>query len=111
MTAPPDALAAVEIALDRLSAAMATGRPDAVLAAEEPLAAAIRRLVTCPRPTSADRARVHDGVRAVRVALMKCRLLGRASAALEQALALHPAYTATGSRARTSIPATLESRT
>jgi hypothetical protein len=111
MTAPPDALTAVAIALERLSAAMATGRFDAVLAAEEPLAEALRRLMSCPAPGGADRALVIDGVRGVRTALLKCQLLGRASASLAQAMAPHSPYTVRGHRGPSNMPATLQSRT
>lgn len=111
MTTLPDALIDVEAALERLSAAMVTGQADAVLSAEEPLAAAIRRLVTCPAPSGADRTAVYQGIRNVRLALMKCQLLGRSSAALEQALTAEPAYSATGSRVPPHFPARMESRT
>jgi hypothetical protein len=112
MTTLPDALTAVETALDNLSGALCTGQPAAVLSAEGPLADAVRRLVASPPPESADdRARAYLGIRAVRVALLKCQLLGRASAALQQVMAPQSAYTATGYGAPAGRPVTLETRT
>ena len=112
MTNLPDALILVESALDRLSAALATGQADAVLAAEEPLANAVQRLSTCPRPTLADRDRVRTGVRAVRLALAQCQRLGRNSAALEQLLTFNSAYGATGVHAHANARGgTLQART
>ena len=111
MTNLPDALILVESALERLSAAMATGQADAVLAAEEPLGEAVRLLSACPKPAAEDRDRVRNGVRSVRIALAQCQRLGRTSAALEQLLTFGSVYGATGVHAAANHRGTLHART
>jgi len=112
MTTLPDALTAVETALEGLSVALCTGQPDVVLSAEEPLADAVRRLIAAPPPESADdRARAYEGIRAVRIALLKCQLLGRSSAGLQQLMTPQSAYTPTGYGAPAARPVSLETRT
>jgi len=99
-------------ALEDLSAAMATGRPDAVLAAEEPLADAVRQLLrACTSLPVEDRALAAASVRSVRVALLKCRALGRTSAALVQAASQFAPYTASGQPSQLAVRTTVESRT
>jgi len=105
-----DACADLACALDRLSAALATGRPDAVLAAEEPLAHAVRRLRSCAAPRLDD-GEAAAGVRSVRVALAACLALGRATATLAQAANQYMPYTANGQPMPPSVRATVESRT
>jgi hypothetical protein len=111
MTTLPDALTAVESALEGLSVAMSTGQPDAVLSAEEPLAEAVRHLLAAPPPGSEDdRDRAIAAIRAVRLALLKCQLLGRASAGLQHVVAPQSAYTTNGYGAPARGPVTLEAR-
>ena len=65
---------------------MATGRPEAVLAAEESLGAAVRQLVAAAMSPDIDRSNLAAGLNAVRAALAKCQRLGRASAACLRAV-------------------------
>jgi len=85
-----DAFTHVESALIELAAALRTGRPEAVLAAEAPLELAVRRLVDLVRGDHLDPICVWQGTQAIREALGTVRLMGAASAALE-ALVCHPA--------------------
>ena len=110
MATIPDALAALEVALADLAAALTTGRPEAVLAAEGPLASAVQALVVAPRDPDLDPDRIRAAVRAARIALITCQLLGRASGALEQVVVPQPAYTASGQLAGAAGPAALRSR-
>ena len=84
MTTSADALRSVADALDALAEALASGRPDRVLAAEEPLAHAVRQLRTVPPPGPADRPRVRVAARAVRLAIARCERIGRVSADIER---------------------------
>lgn len=111
MTAQPDPLAIVHEALDRLTAALVTGRPDAVLAAEEALGAAARQLAAYRPAADADLNQLADKLRAIRVALLLCERLGRASAALIQTTLAAGPYAANGQLAPAIVPATVVSRT
>jgi hypothetical protein len=112
MTHLTDACAAVTSALEGLSAAMATGRPEAVLAAEEPLALAARQLQSCLSTPGIDRARASVAVRDVRMALQVCQALGRAAASLVELTAgTQQPYTASGRLAPSAGRATVASRT
>jgi hypothetical protein len=111
MTHQPDSLPLVTAALDRLSAALVTGRPDAVLAAEESLGAAVRQL-SARRPIAGEDPRaLVEHVRAIRVAVGLCECLGRASAALMQATIQSGPYAANGHLAPAIVPGTVVSRT
>ena len=91
-----DAFTHVESALIGLAAALRTGSPEAVLAAEAPLELAVRRMVDLVRRDRLDPICVWQGTQAIRQALGTVRLMGAASAALE-ALVCHPAtYTSPG---------------
>jgi hypothetical protein len=121
MTAQPDSqpltnealerLINVEAALDRLTAALVTGRPDAVLAAEEALGSAARQLASYRPAADADPAELADKLHTVRVAVLLCERLGRASAALIQATVAGGPYAANGQLAAATVPATVVSRT
>jgi hypothetical protein len=77
-----DPLFELQAALDGLAAALTSGDPDAVLAAETPLAIATARLTALdgrPDGTAAElRARLQD----IRRSVGRCRRLGAASADL-----------------------------
>ena len=92
MTTSADALRTVADALDALAEALASGSPDRVLAAEEPLAHAVRQLTTVPPPIPTDRPRVRVAARAVRLAIARCDRLGRVSADIERLMRGQPAY-------------------
>jgi hypothetical protein len=111
MTAQPDSLQLVQEALDGLTAALVTGRPDAVLAAEEALGAAARQLASYRPAADADLSVIADKLRALRVAVLLCERLGRASAALIQATVSAGPYAANGQLAPAIVPATVVSRT
>jgi hypothetical protein len=85
-----DAFTHVESALIGLAAALRTGSPEAVLAAEAPLELAVRRLNDLVRGDRLDPISVWQGTQAIRQALGAVRLMGAASAALE-AIVCHPA--------------------
>lgn len=79
MTTAPDALQRLHHALDRLAGALASGDPARVLAAEEPLAEAVRGLdagVSVTGVASSDLARA---VGELRVLVGRCRALGALS--------------------------------
>jgi len=121
MTAQPDSqpltnealerLINVEAALDRLTAALVTGRPDAVLAAEETLGSAVRQLTARLDIADRDPSQLADRIRELRVAVLLCERLGRASAALIQATVAGGPYAANGQLAAATVPATVVSRT
>jgi len=111
MTAQPDSLQLVQEALDRLTAALVTGRPDAVLAAEEALGSAARQLASYRPAADANPTELADKLRTVRVAVLLCERLGRASAALIQATVAGGPYAANGQLAAATVPATVVSRT
>src|SRR4051812_22527826 len=102
MTPQPDSLplltvlAALHGALERLTAALVTGQPDPVLAADESLGAAVRQLAGRKRLPAEDRGQLVDAIRAIRVAVGVSQRLGRASAALMQATVQSAAYAADG---------------
>src|SRR5215471_14212344 len=109
MTSLPDALIALESALEQVSAAMATGSPDSVLAAEESLGVAVRQLVAAAVPAGADRSKLAAGIRTVRQAMAKCQRLGRVSASCLQAITADQPYTASG-QLQPAIVTSLDSR-
>jgi hypothetical protein len=114
MTTQPDplpVLTGLNQALERLTAALVAGRPDAVLAAEESLGTAVRQLAALRPTADADPAQLVDSIRAIRVAVFLCQRLGRASAALIQATASAGPYAANGQFTPATVPATVISRT
>ncbi len=96
MTTVPEALASLETALNGLLAALESGRADVVLAAEEPLAAAVRQLVETAGQPDFDRARVRTVLERVRLALARAQLLGAASAHYIQVVVPNASYGAQG---------------
>jgi len=111
MTPQPDPLALLITALEGLSAALVTGRPDAVLAAEESVGAAARQLSTWRPVAGEDRRPLVDTIRAARLTLSVCERLGRASASLIQATIQSGPYAANGHLAQAIVPGTVVSRT
>jgi hypothetical protein len=104
MTTVPEALAALDHALTNLMTALESGRPDAVLAAEEPLAVAVRELVAAG-PAGVDRAEVRARLRDVRMTLARVQLLGAASASFIQAVVPNASYGAQGRLVSETRPA------
>jgi hypothetical protein len=111
MTPQSDPLALLITALERLTAALVTGQPDAVLAAEESLGAAVRQLSTWRPVAGEDRRQLVDTIGAIRVAVSLCERLGRASASLMQATVQSGPYAANGHLAQAIVPGTVVSRT
>jgi len=112
MTTALDALTSVELALNDLAAALVTGRPDAVLSAEIPLAAAVEQLVHLREsgtPLAGSVAEWRARGRAIRIALLKCRALGAASDTLCRLMIPDAGYGLRGGRPL-SVHSTLESR-
>ena len=94
MTNRLDALARVQVALDDLADALASGRADAVLAAETPLAEATRQLAILT-PSSEDgvtRAALRRRVLDTRASLARCHRLGSSMSAVASALFPQPVY-------------------
>jgi hypothetical protein len=105
MTTVPEALASLERALNGLLAALESGRSDAVLAAEGPLALAVRQLLDAASPTDVDRAHVRSALRAVRLSLARAQHLGAASAHYIQVVVPHASYGAHGQLVSETRPA------
>jgi len=99
MTPALDAVDRVHDALTGLAEALETGQPDRVLAAEQPLAQAAAALATVDRRAPADPARLRARLLEARLALDRCRALGRSSADLiGTILPAHTAYGPSGQR-------------
>jgi hypothetical protein len=106
MTTTADALGAVAKALDDLAGALASGVPDRVLAAEEPLVRALGGLRQARPGPDDTRAQLRVARRHVALAIARCQRLGRVSADLERLLSApvyrpagaHPAMTMASSR-------------
>src|ERR1041385_7307061 len=79
----PDTLANLNHALDNLAPALATRGADEVLAAETPLAAAVRALATLPSADRTDAVELRQTLIDVRVSLARCQALGSCSGQLE----------------------------
>ena len=115
MTTQPDSptllpvLALLNEALGRLTSALVTGEPDAVLAAEESLGAAVRQAAARRPKAGEDLRQLLETIRAIRIAVLTCERLGRTSAALMQAMSSGP-YAANGQLAPAIVPATVVSR-
>jgi hypothetical protein len=115
MAKSPDALRRARAALDDLAAAMVAGRADAVLTCEAQVSDAARHLSDAAASenvvTSVDRAEVVAACLAVRAALLRCQMLGNASATLERVVVPTPAYDGpVGRTPRQGRLATRESR-
>ena len=93
MTTLPESLTHLTASLDALSAALASGQPDAVLSAEAPLVAALAAVVSAASTASVGaRAQVRVPVREARIALLRCRELGRSAEQLARVLMPEPSY-------------------
>lgn len=87
MSTIPDLLTELQTALERLTLALTTGRPDAVLAAEGPVADALQKLKSIdPRLLTESRNEIAPRVLAVRQAIGSARRLGAASARIQAAM-------------------------
>ncbi len=97
------AIEQIRIALDGLASALASGRPDAVLAAEAPLAAAVSALRALdPRALATDPA-TPQALLDVRLSMARCRALGRSAADLSAVMFPQAAYGPAGTRPAMSI--------
>jgi hypothetical protein len=85
MTAP-DTIDRLQAALEDLAVALASGQSDAVLAAEGPLADAVRALDGGTHPDPADALSWRRRVDTVRGLVARCRALGHASGGLLDAM-------------------------
>jgi hypothetical protein len=111
VTHTTDALDRLTLALDGLARSLESGRPDVVLAAEAPLAAAVGAFSVADLGALASRADVRAAVMNVRLAMQRCQTLGDNAADI--AAAIIPAgYGATGQRANAwTMPPTIVTRT
>src|SRR6185503_14184652 len=94
----PDAVARMRTALDELAAALESGEPDAVLAAEAPLATAVGAFSTIDRQALANDPRIGSALLEMRLTIARCRSLGRSAADLGAAMLPQTAYGLPGSR-------------
>ncbi len=112
MTAAPDVLHRVNSALEGLAAALESGDPDAVLAAEVPLATAVSGLSALPATIETTPSpELALALLNTRLAVTRCLTLGRSSADLLAVVASAPGYGPAGrSGRRAQRTSTLESR-
>ena len=94
MTTPLDVLTRVQTALEGLADVLAAGRPDAVIAAETPLAEASRRLalLTSQTVTVVNKAELRRQVLDARAAIARCERLGASLSAVTAHLFPQPVY-------------------
>jgi len=94
MTNPLDALTRVHAALEGLADALASGRHEAVIAAETPLAEAARRLalLTTQTATVVNKAELRRQVLETRAAMARCERLGASLASVAAQLFPQPVY-------------------
>jgi hypothetical protein len=106
----PDALDRLTVALDALARVLERGEPDAVLAAEEPVADATAALSQADLEQLARRPDARMAILNVRLAMARCRALG--ASAREIATLTAPAdYGPSGLRRRWIAPPTMGRRT
>jgi hypothetical protein len=96
VTTVPDILVQLNVALDGLSAAMQSGDPEAVLAAEVPLSAAARAVAAIDPATVAPSASLAAALLEVRCAVERCIHLGRTSGDLLAIVTGQSSYGPTG---------------
>ena len=82
----PDALDRLQAALEGLAGALQSGQAHLVLAAEGPLADALRAVDTAARPDAADRHQIRRRLDRLRGLVARCRAHGSASAGLIDAM-------------------------
>lgn len=82
VTPRSDALDRLTVALDELAVSLESGRPDAVLAAEAPVATAVHALTATDLNALARRPDLRAAVMNVRLAMARCHALGAAAAAV-----------------------------
>ena len=102
MTTLIESLRTVAAALDALADALASGRPDRVLAAEPALATAVSRLRVVRPFSGEDRLALRGELRALRAALARCERMGRTSGALERLV--HPQAYGRGPQSAAAAP-------
>ena len=91
MTPAPDALTVLIEALDGFGAALETGRAEAVLAAEERLAAAVSGIRTADLALVSRDSRTRGRIEEARHKLTRCRAMGAAASGLSMLMGM-PAY-------------------
>lgn len=110
MTPAPDALTVLIDALDGFADALETGRADAVLAAEEVLAAAVSGIRTADLTLVSRNPDTRVRIDEARHKLLRCRAMGAAASGLTAVMGM-PAY---GRRGAHAVPrltdATMASR-
>jgi len=107
-----DAIHQLNAALERLASALESGKPDAVLDAEAPLATAIGLLSNLDRISLARDPRTPAALLDLRLSVARCRAMGRAAADLSGVLLGQTSYGPAG--ARPALPgraSTVASRT
>ena len=110
MTTLAESLLHLTASLDGLSSELVSGQPDAVLSAEAPLAAALAAVAAAMHESSpADRVSTRALVREARIALLRCRALGRSAEQLARVLLPEPSY-ASGAMRPAAVPHAFESR-
>jgi hypothetical protein len=82
----PDALDRLQHALEDLAGALQSGQAHLVLAAEGPLADALRALDAGVRPNDSDRQQIRQRIDRLRGLVARCRAHGSASAGLIDAM-------------------------
>src|SRR5262245_53097143 len=106
----PDALRRVHQALETLASALGDWQPDDVLAAEAPLAAAVRTLTTSTA-SPGELAELRRELINLRVLVSRCGSLGESAAQVEAAM-FSTGYGARGGRLRLArVQPTIASRT
>lgn len=106
-----DVLLRVAQALEALAASLESGRPEAVLDAELPLAAAAGALKAADPAPLTQRPDLRASIAAVRLAVARCQRLGESASAIA-AIVTPSVYGAPGRPpAAPSLPATLTTRT
>ena len=106
MTRDLDALDRVQDALTGLAEALETGKPDEVLAAERPLAAAASELSSVGRAAVRDAVHLRARLLEARLSLDRCRAMGQASADLISTMFPAPSrsYGPGGTRPSPAVP-------
>jgi hypothetical protein len=94
----PDAIQQLQAALDTLASALESGQPDAVLAAELPLAAAAGAFSGLDKANLARNPQAPSALLDLRLAVARCRAMARAASDLGTVVQGHAAYSRSGAR-------------
>ena len=93
-----DAIQQLQAALDSLASALESGQPDAVLAAELPLAAAVGSFSGLDKASLARDPETPSALLDLRLAVARCRAMARAASDLGTVVHGHASYGRTGAR-------------